>query len=164
MHERILAIAKRLPKDKPSFQILEGHPCISRVEYTPSSKRFTLLPLEPNTGNHIVLSQTALRKALQGTRYKPKSPSDRLVARHEITHENKLVATIYTHAAHGKREVDFIHFNENHFRLLVRKIFGSDHDRESWPIRKRTTPLPVEETKIRVTKPSNVRRTERRVR
>ncbi|MDP3742293.1 MAG: hypothetical protein Q8R15_03195 [Candidatus Micrarchaeota archaeon] len=159
MHERILAVAAKLPRDKPSFQKLDDHPCISRVEYTPVSKQFTLLPTGSNVGNHVVLSQTALRKALRGTRYKPESPSDRLVARHDIKHSGKVVATIYTHLSHGKREVDFMHFDVDHFELLVRKIFGSDHDRESWPIRKRTTPLPVEEPKTRVAKPRNRRET-----
>ncbi len=150
MHERILAIAKRLPKDKPSFQILEGHPCISRIEYSPDSKRFTLLPLGPSAGNHVVLSQTALKNALRGTQYRAEPPSDRVMGSHNIKHWGKIVGTIYTHPAHGTREVDFIHFDADHFELLVRKIFGSDHSRISWPIKKRTTPLPVEELRTRV--------------
>ncbi len=150
MHERILAIASKLPRDKTSFQLLDGHPCISKVEYHPASRRFTLFPLDSNVGNHVVLSQTALRNALHGTRYRAEPPSDRIVARHDITHSGKVVGTIYTHPAHGTREVDFIHFDADHFELLVRKIFCSDHDRESWPIRKRTTPLPVEELKTRI--------------
>ena len=150
MHERILAVAAKLPRDRASFQLLDNHPCVSRVEYHPGLKQFTLYPLYSKADNHVVLSQSALRKALKGTPYHVVPPSDRQIAKHDITHSGQVVGTVYTHLVHGKREVDFIHFNEVHFELLVRKIFGSDRDRSSWPIRKRTTPLPVEEPKRRI--------------
>lgn len=146
MHERILAVASKLPRDRPSFQLLDNHPCILRVEYNPGSRQFTLFPLEPSARKHITLSQTALRKALRGI-YRTEPPVGRLVAKHDITYGSKVVGTIYTHAFRGKREVDLIHFDKNHLELLVRMIFGSDHDRSSWPIRKSTIPSQVEASK-----------------
>ncbi len=160
MYMRILAAAAKLPKDKRSFIEISSHPCIRRVEYNPEHKHYILHPLDPSAGNHVVLSQSALKNALRRTAYSVEPPSNKVVARHEIKHGKIVVATIYTHASHGKREVDFIHLEEDHFEPLIRNIFKSTRDRITWPIRKRTTPLPVETPKIQA-KPQN--RKQRRI-
>ncbi len=148
MHERILAAAAKLPREKHSFIRLENHPCIERVAYNPETNQYILHAVDPNALNHIVLNQSALRRAMHGA-FHVIPPKGEKLQSHEITDGRKTIATIYTHESRGSRAVDFIHIDEEHFKPLVQKIFGSDKERTSWPIRRRTTPLPVEDMKGR---------------